>query len=46
MRRATHLRQRIAEAAGVTPDCVYLFSCGMAAIYTLYRSRPTPQTSL
>ncbi|MCO5060509.1 MAG: PLP-dependent transferase [Kiritimatiellae bacterium] len=32
------LRQRIAEAAGVTPDCVYLFSCGMAAIYTLYRA--------
>ncbi len=32
------LRQRIADATGVTPDCVYLFSCGMAAIYTLYRA--------
>lgn len=32
------LRKRIAEATGVTPDCVYLFKSGMAAIYTLYRA--------
>lgn len=35
--RAT-LQQRIAQAAGATPDCVYFFRSGMAAIYTMYRA--------
>ncbi|MCZ7592163.1 MAG: PLP-dependent transferase [Kiritimatiellae bacterium] len=38
------LQRRIAEATGVTPDCVYFFRSGMAAIYTIYRAmvRRTP----
>lgn len=32
------LRRRIANAVGVSPEDVYLFSCGMSAIYTLYRA--------
>ena len=29
---------RIAEFAGVSPDCVYLFKSGMAGIFALYRA--------
>lgn len=32
------VKKRIADATGVTPDCVYLFRSGMAAIYALYRA--------
>lgn len=32
------LRRRIADAAGVGPNDVYLFKSGMAAIYTLHRA--------
>jgi cystathionine gamma-synthase len=34
---AALLRERIAAAVGVRAEDVYLFSCGMSAIYTLYR---------
>ncbi len=32
------LRERIARLAGVTADCVFLYPCGMAAIYAAYRA--------
>ncbi len=36
-REAEIVRGRIAAAVGVRAEDVYLFSCGMSAIYTLYR---------
>lgn len=34
---ALSIRQRIAKVTGVSSDDVFLYSCGMNAIYTLYR---------
>jgi cystathionine gamma-synthase len=36
-RAAACIRERIAAAVGVRAEDVYLFSCGMSAIYTLFR---------